>query len=312
MRSMLLFCCLLLMAVFAGCPQGDEPADGADGDTAAREMDDGGEPMETPEEVIARDESSTPEDRGRNIYMGLDYSNTGLTCAHCHATMPQDEQNRIFIAHSGYGAARRGAWKITSQEQLAAGKGNAETLIDAANVCVKAPYMDHGEQLIEGEDAAALQAYMESIAVDDEPFVIAKADSPPPPGLTPDKENGKLVYNQSCMHCHDAGIDGLPKLVDASEWLNPLQVMAKIRKLPGDWYNDYEGVDYMNMDLQSAGGDEVVNPCNPCGDGEDEQEAHEEHEEHGVFKEGAMPFYGTDILTDQQVVDVAHYVAEEM
>jgi cytochrome c5 len=300
----LLIAMLLLILAIAGCPQGEDTTDTGGSDTTADATGgDGGEDAAPAGDLVAR---------GREIYTGTDYSNTGLTCAHCHAISPTAEQDQIFIAHSGYGAASRGAWKITSQAQLDAGKGYADTVVDAANVCVKAAYMDHGDELIAGHDAEALEAFLESISVEDQPFIIAKASSLPAPGLTPDKANGKLVYEQSCKNCHDAGIDGLPLLVDASEWLNAAQVMAKVRKLKGNWYNDFEGVDYMNMDEMAGGDDEIVNPCNPCGDGHDEHEEHEEHEEHGVFKEGAMPYYGTDILSDQQVVDVAYYVSEDM
>lgn len=281
--------------------------------------------------------AADPVERGKAIYTGTDYSNTGLTCAHCHAASAAEEEGRIFIAHSGYGAATRGAWKITSQEQLDAKKGFAATLVEAANACVGAPYMNHKEKLIEGEDAAALLAYLESIsdpaAKDGAAFIIAKAKALPAGGLTPDKENGKRIYEQSCEHCHDAGIEGLEELHGAKDWLNPVQVMAKVRKLDG-WYENYETAKYAQgprrpaaetrfaglyraLGLSTALAEE--NPCgeNPCGEaheGHDHEghEHHEEGEEHDVFPEGAMPFFGTDILSDQDVVDVAFYVAEEV
>jgi cytochrome c5 len=303
---------LVLALVVAGCPKSQQSGTGGGNETAAA-------PETTLPEEVAQDEASTPVDRGRAIYFGTDYSSTGLTCAHCHAVSPDDEQGRIFIAHSGYGAARRGAWKITTQAQLDAGQGFAKTVVDAANVCVKAPYMDHGDKLIEGSDADALTAFLDSIAQDDKPFIIARAKELPPPGLTPNMANGERIFEQSCSHCHDAGIEGLPDLDDAHTWLNPVQIMAKVRKLTPRWYEDYKNMDYANMEQMPGGDDEVVNPCNPCGTGVDEDEEHKggesgEAEEGGdeerVFKENAMPYYGTDILSDQDVVDVAFYLIE--
>lgn len=277
-----------------------------------------------------------PVARGQAIYAGTEYSNTGLSCAHCHAASAAEAEGRIFIAHSGYGAATRGAWKITSQAQLDAKKGFAATLVDAANACVGAPYMNHKEKLIEGADAAALTAYLESIsdpaAKDGQAFIIARAKSLPVSGLKPDKAHGQQIYEQSCKHCHDAGIKGLEELEGAKDWLNPVQVMAKVRKLDG-WYDNNKDAKYASLNhgrgsqlaalyralgVNSALAEE--NPCgNPCG-GSGEAAEHEQGEGHAegedgeddIFPEGAMPFFGTDILSDQDVVDVAFYVAEEL
>lgn len=267
-----------------------------------------------------------PVERGREIYYGTDYSNTGLTCAHCHAASPEEEANGKLIAHTGYGAMPRGSWKHTSQEMLDAGEGRAATIVDAANACVKAAYMDHGEQLIEGTDGEALTAFMESIADetawDAEPFVIEVNRSMPVGGLTPDMENGERIYENTCEGCHEAGIDGLVDLHGLGEWMNTMQLMAKIRKLD-DWYGAYENAEYAtlpshNLDRAVAWmlGSTVAhaqegNPCgdNPCGD-----HSHESHEGHdhgdSPFSEDAMPFFASDILSDQDVVDVAHYIIE--
>lgn len=312
MLRIMLVALIALALVVAGCPKGQQAGNGTGDQTAAV-------PATPPSEEAPPGGAGSPVDRGREIYTGTDYSNTGLTCANCHALSPDDEKDRIFIAHSGYGAARRGAWKITTQAQLDAGQGFAKTVVDAANVCVKAPYMDHGDKLIEGDDAVALTAFLDSIAQDDKPFIIARAKALPPPGMTPDMENGKRIFEESCEHCHDSGIKGLPDLDDAYTWLNPVQVMAKIRKLTPNWYNDYQNTDYMNMEqTPDSSDDEVVNPCgdNPCGTGVDdegEQEGNEPgegEEEDNVFKKNAMPYYGTDILSDQDVVDVAYYVTK--
>lgn len=298
MLRLLLAALILMTLIVAGCPRGDDADDA--------------EPGVEPEV----DADATAVDRGRAIFVGTDYSATGLTCAHCHAIMPQDEQNRIFIAHNAYGAAQRGAWWIKTQEQLDAKKGEAETLVDAANVCVAADYLAHGDELIDGEDAEALLAFYESIAQADEPFLIAKASGLPAPGLTPDKVNGKRIYDQSCSHCHAAGIEGLPELAGLAEWMevNPVQIMAKIRGLDGDWYDDFAGMDYAKMDAAAGSPEDKVVTPDGAEDAEEGEAGHAEHDEdeHGVFEEGAMPFYTTDILSDQYVVDVAYYIVEDL
>lgn len=286
---------LLLVFTITGCPKGggtDSPPQEPTG-------------TETGDEPATASSALDLAARGKEIFEGYDYSNTSLSCADCHAASKAQEQDKIFIAHSAYGAARRGAWKITKEEQLAINRGFAPDVIAAANVCVKASYMNHGDEPIEGDDAEALNAYLESIAVDDEPFIIAKATSLPQAGLTPDLENGKRIFEMSCAKCHDAGKEGIIDLDDANEWLNEVQLMAKIRKLRGDWYADYEGMTYASLAENPC----AANPCNPCGESEAADEGYEEQEdEHGMFEENAMPFFATDILSDQDVVDVAFYI----
>jgi hypothetical protein len=110
MLRLFLVALLLLVVAVAGCPKGEPGGD----ETGAA----------PPEQGMTADASRV--DRGRAIFVGTEYSSTGLSCAHCHALMPQDEQNRIFIAHSAYGAAQRGAWWVKAR-QLHAGRGDAVT-----------------------------------------------------------------------------------------------------------------------------------------------------------------------------------------
>ena len=325
--SLMAMLCLLMLSA---CPGGSEGEDSSNAATPPAADDNGmeSEVADVIEEGVDTMEAvMDPVERGREIYHGTDYSNTGLTCAHCHAADPADEANGKLIAHTGYGAIPRGSWKHTTQEQLEAGRGQAATIIDAANFCVEAPYMDHGELKITGEDADALLAYLESIADpeawDAAPFVIEVSRSMPVAGLTPDMENGERIYENNCEFCHEAGIEGMPELHGASEWLNEMQLMAKIRKVK-DWYGGYEDAEYAamkshNLDRAIAWmlGSETAhaqegNPCNPCG--ENPCAGHDEghHDDDSVFKENAMPHYATDILSDQDVVDVAHYIAENV
>lgn len=284
-----------------------------------------------PEEVPVKVDLAS---RGREIYFGTEYSNTGLSCAHCHAASPADEANGKLIAHTGYGAAARGSWKHTDQAQLDAKAGKAGSLLEAANFCVSAPYMNSKDHQISGQDGEALETYMASIADasawDAAPFVIEVSRSMPAAGLTPDMENGKRIYENTCERCHD-GIEGIEELHGLGEWMNPMQLMGKIRKMP-DWFDTYESATYAS--LSSHNTDRVVawmlgstaayaqegnpcgenpradNPCaqNPCGD--NPCGAEHDDDEDSIFAEGAMPFFATDILSDQDVVDVAHYLIE--
>ncbi len=277
-----------------------------------------------------------PIQRGYDIFHTTEYSNTSLVCANCHANSERTDEERVYIASSGYGAASRGAWKISSQKQLDAGEGHVKSLIDAANICVKAPYLNHAEQLIEGSDADALIAYLESIAKDDEPFVIGRTKKMPVGGLLNDEENGRRIYSIGCKNCHDVGLEDVPELAGASDWLNALQVMAKVRKVGIDYYGDWVDMDYANYavgeEIPVSGQAGRANPCgenpcgdNPCGEGHD-HDAHGEgpdegqddgndaghDDDHGMFAEGAMPFYSTRILSDQDVVDVAYFISEKL
>lgn len=275
--------------------------------------------------------ASDPIERGYDIFHTTEYSNTSLVCANCHADSERTGKERVYVASSGHGAFSRGAWKISSQKQLEAGEGHAKSLIDAANICVKAPYLNHAEQLIEGSDADALLAYLESIATADEAFVIGRTKKMPVGGLLNDEENGMRIYSIGCKNCHDVGLEDVPELAGASDWLNALQVMAKVRKIGGDYYGDWVDLDYADY----AAGEEIPvnglassdNPCgeNPCNEGHD-HDAHGEgpdegqddgndaghDDDHGMFAEGAMPFYSTRILSDQDVVDLAYFISEKL
>ncbi len=311
--SAFLLCGLLLLTA---CPGGGDSGDSADaGKSGSTDI-----VAQTPPADDATDTMDTAADpvaRGKEIYFGTDYSNTGLSCAHCHAASPEDEANGKLIAHTGYGAVSRGSWKNTDQAMLDAGEGRATSVVDAANKCVGAPYMAHKEQLIEGSDADALAAYMDSIADesawDAAAFVIEVQRSMPVAGLTPDMENGERIYENTCERCHDAGIEGIEELHGLGEWMTPMQLMGKIRKMP-DWYNAYEGVEYASLSSHSLDravawmlGSTVAHAqeANPCGEHNDLGS-----DDHTVFSEDAMPFFASDILSDQDVVDVAHFIIE--
>ncbi|MCB1216256.1 c-type cytochrome [bacterium] len=328
MNKALIACLILGMLMLSACPGGG--GDSSDGGSSASGNSGGSSTAQTPpadDNGIGAGGGAEKSEaelvaRGREIYYGTEYSNTGLTCAHCHAGSPDEEQGARLIAHTGYGAVPRGSWKHTSQAELDAKMGKAATILDAANFCVGAPYMAHKEMLIEGEDGAALTAFMVSIADptawDAQPFLLDLNRSMPVAGLTPNMENGERIYEHSCEKCHDAGIDGLEDLHGLGDWMNPMQLMAKIRKQK-NWYDEYENASYAALpshDLDRAvawmlGIDTAwaqdENPCaeNPCGGHDD----HEEHED-GTFEENAMPHYASDILSDQDVVDVAHFIIE--
>lgn len=273
-------------------------------------------PMLSESELVAR---------GQEIFTGKEYSATGLTCAMCHSLAPSMDEGKIYIASTAYGAAGRGAWRVHGEDQLAAGTGDAPTLEEAAALCVSAPYMN-SPQPLSAEDGQALAAFYKSIGVpearDGAAFLSAENYPMPAAGLTPDREHGRVIYETSCRFCHDNGIEGLPGLVGAKDWLKPIQVMAKVRKAEGDWYNGFKDQTYAGADPLArqlallgispayaqeaeaeppAGGMEPG--AEPAGEAEEEDEA---------FPENAMPGYAPAILTDQDVVDVAFYVAEEM
>ncbi len=333
MRLLILLVIVAAMLNLASCPAGKKAEGDGSATSTAQNSGDSQSSVTPPPPAESSMSEAELVARGDAIYHGTDYSATGLTCAHCHASSPEQEAEQKFIAHTGYGAATRGAWKITKQEELDAKSGYAKTLADAANACINAPYMNHSEKL-SAEDAQAMEAYLKSIskadAWDSAAFKIARGTALPAAGLKPDKANGKRLYEMSCEKCHDAGIKGLEELHGAKDWLNPVQIMAKIRKLD-NWYDGYENQKYAAADdarllaflrglgVSTASAQENpcganpcgANPCgaNPCGAS---AESHEEGDEEEIFPKGAMPFYGTDILSDQEVVDVAFYVAEDV
>lgn len=307
--------------LLTACPGGDggrsETADtqGSSGQQPSQLADTASQPAT--KQVSPAD--ADPVERGRQIFHGTDYSRTGMSCNMCHATSPGQLADTIFIASTAFGAAPRGAWKISSEQQLAAGQGNAPTLADAANVCITAPYMNNDGKLSDA-DREAVIAYFESIAVPDAPdagpFILATSRSLPESGLVPDYENGGRIYEMSCERCHDSGLS-IPSLHGASDWLTPIQVMAKVRKIEGDWYNDFEGQSYAAASpvarrmalLGISTAHAAENPCagNPCA----EMQAGGTVPQ-GEFPKDAMPFYAPRILSDQDVVDVAHYIAERL
>jgi cytochrome c len=292
-------------------------------------------PIKAPDRPVVQD----PIQRGKIIFAGTEYSGTGLTCVHCHAVSASMDIDRLYIAHSAYGAAARGAWWIMDQAQFDAKQGAAATLADAANKCISAPYMQ-GKQPLNPEDAKAIEAFYASIsdpaAKDSAPFIHAAPTALPPAGLKPDKVNGKRIFDKGCCACHGL-INGVPDLHGAKDWLNTVQVMAKVRALP-DWEAGNKDAKYaLNnwpfMRLAralgltpafaqepgagtqppaegnppaagappAAGGEAGAAPAAEAGAQEDR-----------VFPENSMPYFAQDILSDQDVVDVAFYVTEDI
>ena len=242
----------------------------------------------------------------------------------------------VFAAHSAYGMSGRGAWWVMTPEQLTAKKGEAATLSDAANRCIAAPYMANAGKPLSPEDAEALTVYLTSIydaqAKDSAPFLIAKALSVPPGGLTPDKTNGQRIYDTSCSQCHGV-VDTVPRLEEKKFELNVVQIMAKVRGL-ADWETTYKTANYsvgqepsggpvtwllygMRAYAQEGAPPEAAPPAaNPPAGGEGAAPgpsgAGGEAEAASPFAENSMPWYATDILSDQDVVDVAFYIFQDL
>jgi len=276
--------------------------------------------------------------QGEAIFTGTDYSKTGLTCATCHSAAKADEVDHLFVAHSAYGMSGRGAWWIMTPEELAAKKGEAATLGDAANRCIAAGYMASADKPLSPADAEALKAYLAKIydaqAKDTAPFLIAKALSVPPGGLTADKTNGQRIYDNSCSHCHGV-VDGVPRLEEKKFELNVVQIMAKVRGL-ADWETGYKTANYavghepagghvawllrgMRAYAQQGAPPEATPPAAnpPAGGGAapggaGATGAPPEAPQGFQFAENSMPWYATDILSDQDVVDVAFYIFQDL
>lgn len=266
-------------------------------------------PIHAPDRPVQQD----PVNRGKMIFSGTEYSATGLSCANCHAVSANPA--RIFIAHSASGTLARGAWWIMTQAELDAKQGEAATFAEAANKCVSAPYMG-GQKLIAGDDAKALEAFYQSIsdpaAKDSAPFIQTPPKALPPKGLKPDPANGKRIYEASCSRCHGA-IKGIVDLQDANTWLNEVQVMAKVRHLP-NWEDGNKDAKYASypgrlMRLAQACGLRLAFAQAP-GAGADAAAGGDSEQE--IFPEKAMPYFASDILSDQDVVDVAFYVIKDL
>ncbi len=318
LRTLLAIAAVLVLAT--ACPK-PEGAIVADTPVAAP-------PAAKPAAAQPAPEQSAPEliARGQELFTGTQQSKTGLACAACHSLSPMMDEGKIYIARDAYTMTRRGVWRATSAEQASAGAGEAATLKDAVALCVSAPYY-HNTAGLPAEDLAALEAFIKTL---DKPElaaapVISQAHyAMPAAGLAPDRAHGKEIYATSCKFCHDNAVRGIESLAGATDWLTPIQVMAKVRKVEGDWYNDYKSQTYACADplarqlallgisaayAQEAGAaPPEVNPHTgqPVAAEEEQIPADE------LFPQNAMPGYAPEILSDQDVVDVAFYVVEEL
>jgi hypothetical protein len=265
-----------------------------------------------------------PAERGKAIFTTAEYSATGLTCATCHAQKSQ-EPGRIYPAHSACGMTARGTWWIKTPAQFTEKRGEAATLSDAANRCIKAPYMK-GENKLSREDAAALEEFLGSIAdpgaKDGKPFLIQKALAPPVGGLKAGKENGVRIYEQACLLCHGT-FGNIPDLKAIGAEFNPVQVMAKVRGI-ADWETKYKDAQYALAPRQPGGGwlawtglslayasEATPAPSAAPATGSAGAEA-PSGDPAGSFAENSMPWYALDILSDQDVVDVSFYICVEL
>lgn len=325
-RTILAIAVLLLLAT--ACPKTDNTAPGG---TSASAPPPGAPPDAAPgDSPHAMPDSGNKEQeliaRGQELFTDYVVTKTGLTCANCHSISPMMDEGKIYIARNAYTMTRRGIWRANSEEQIASGMGEAASLGGAITMCVTAPYYNNTAGL-PADDLAALTAFINTL---DKPEleaapIISKASYPmPAAGLTPDREHGKEIYETSCKFCHDNAVRGIESLAGAKDWLTPIQVMAKVRKAEGDWYNDYKGQAYACIDplarqlallgINVAHAQELDNPhgiVNPHGD-PDGAAAEPAMDESELFPMNAMPGYAPEILSDQDVVDVAFYVAEEL
>jgi len=308
---------LLVLSVLAGCPGPHKkgPAAQLEKGTAPPAA----KPVETAPPV-------DPIARGKELFSTAAYSATGITCANCHAANTADLTGRIYIAHSALGMAPRGAWWISDDAQLKAMLGSSPTLADAALVCIAGPYMNYKLAVPPG-DKDALAAYLNSIAdpaaKDAKPFIVQTNYAMPPGGLTPNVENGKRVFESSCKYCHGAVLD-LSTLKGAGGIWNPLQIMGKVRKAKGNWFNDHKGKIYgaagepasqrlarlFGMQPALAQGESGVEPPENItpAQGQGGEGVEDANPETLKFPKDGMPGFAPDLLTDQEVVDVAHYV----
>ncbi len=294
--------------------------------------------IKAPDRAVLQD----PVQKGKMIFAGTEYSTTGLTCVHCHSVSAAMDIDRLYIAHSAYGAAARGAWWIKDQAQFDAKQGEALTLADAANKCISAPYM-RGKQPLSPEDAEAVEAFFQSIAdpaaKDSAPFIHAAPTAPLTAGLKPDKVNGKRIFEKSCSACHGA-VNGVPDMQALKAELNPMQFMAKLRRLP-DWEEANKDAKYVMHHwpfmrvaqafgltpayAQEPGSGEPpaaeappAAGAPPAADAAPEAAAGAEAgaeapaEDGRLFPENSMPIFAPDILSDQDVVDVAFYISEDL
>lgn len=332
----------LALAAFSACPKRAPDASTAppgglapgtpvaaeDGSAAAdgAAAGDGGlvePPRNAKDAVPAKGGADDPRARGEQLFTQPILSTTGLSCADCHSLEPKPAPGRIYIAHSLHDVALRRAWWVPDAAAQQAFSGGAASLEDAIVHCVTAPYLNY-RAVIDQHELATLSLYLRSqldpSSTGGKPRVTQQSWPLPKPGLKPDLANGARIYREACLNCHGK-YEGIEKLEGAKDWLTPLQIMAKLRKAPGDWYNDNKGKTYarahrpLTARLLALAGIESAAAQDGGGSSGGGQETAPGVEgaaqagEEEIFPEGAMPGFAPDILSDQDVVDVAHYVA---
>lgn len=170
--------------------------------------------------VAASDES--PRERGRSVYedtQDLAYP----SCAHCHALVSEEEERKLPHVGPGatlYGSARRAGWRNL---KTYAGIG------EALQLCAK--QWQKRKKGIEGEDLAALVAYLEAHG-GDAALPMRKVEKQPKLAEDwsgGDAGRGKALTERFCGGCHHDGEDAL------SARLRPhsKQVDAVARKVRG-------------------------------------------------------------------------------
>jgi len=163
-----------------------------------------------------------PHARGRRVFedtQDLAYP----SCAHCHALVPEAEERKL--PHLGPGATLHGSARRAGWRNLKTFSGVGEALQPCAKLWQKR------KKGIEGEDLAALVAYLEAHG-GDAPLPMRKVEKQPKLAEDwsgGDEARGKTLTERFCGGCHHDGEDAI------SARLRPhsKQVDAVARKVRG-------------------------------------------------------------------------------
>ncbi len=179
-------------------------------------------------------------DAGRKVFNDAGIGTRGVSCAHCHATVEDENagDGLVRAGHTLFGVAKRGYWRGDTKRKSFA------TLNEAVDECVK---LFMGTDGLEGADKITLAAYLKSLSPkkkarpDLDTGLVPNNDYDRPEFRGGDADRGRPLFFAACHSCHPNGGAGIAPTLEKS---SVADIAKKVRegngllrgsRQPGQW-----------------------------------------------------------------------------
>ena len=155
-------------------------------------------------------------DEGRKVFHDAGIGTNGVSCAHCHSTVADEQADGDGLIRAGHtlaGVATRGFWRGDVRRKT------FSTLGEAVDECVK---LFMGGETLQGRDRATMVAFLRSISKkkharpDLETGLVPNNDYDRPEFRNGDADRGRELFYAACHGCHPQGRAGIATSLEKS------------------------------------------------------------------------------------------------